>query len=152
MLDAAQQKVKAYATELTRLSAKIPAETGSKYGDVKTTLTSYAKDQMQLGNFENANAAEEQAERLTQAYAEMRSAIQDAQAALNKPISTDSSPEAGVQRINQALENAKAQAATFATEMKNASDLMHGLRLETTFPTQRRVPRRSTISIKILFA
>lgn len=133
MLDAAQQKVKAYATELTRLSAKIPAETGSKYGDVKTTLTSYAKDQMQLGNFENANAAEEQAERLTQAYAEMRSAIQDAQAELNKPISTDSSPEAGVQRINQALENAKAQAATFATEMKNASDLMHGLRLETNF-------------------
>lgn len=133
LLDVAQQKVKAYATELTRLSTKIPAETGSKYGDVKTTLTSYAKDQMQLGNFENAKIAEDQVNRLTLAYKAMEAAAEAAQEELNKPISTDSSPEAGVQRINQALENAKAQAATFATEMKNASDLMHGLRLETNF-------------------
>lgn len=133
LLDVAQQKVKAYATELTRLNAKIPAETGSKYGDVKTTLTSYAKDQMQLGNFENAKIAEDQVNRLTLAYKAMGVAAKAAQGELNKPISTDSSPEAGVQRINQALANAKAQAATFATEMKNASDLMHGLRLETNF-------------------
>lgn len=133
LLDVAQQKVKAYATELTRLNAKIPAETGSKYGDVKTTLTSYAKDQMQLGNFENAKIAEDQVNRLTLAYKAMGIAAKAAQGELNKPISTDSSPEAGVQRINQALANAKAQAATFATEMKNASDLMHGLRLETNF-------------------
>lgn len=133
MLDAAQQKVKAYAAELARLNAKIPSETGSKYGDVRMTLASYSKEQMQLGNFENAKIAEDQVNRLTLAYQAMEAAAEAAQEELNKPISTDSSPEAGVQRINKALENAKAQAATFATEMKNASDLMHGLRLETNF-------------------
>lgn len=133
LLDVAQQKVKSYAAELARLNAKIPAQTGSKYGDVTSTLKSYATEQTQLGNSENAKIAEEQVNRLTAAYEAMKVAAEAAQEELNKPISTDSSPEAGVQRINQALENAKAQAATFATEMKNASDLMHGLRLETNF-------------------
>lgn len=133
LLDAAQQKVKSYAAELSRLSAKIPAQTGSKYGDVTSTLKSYATEQTQLGNFENASVAEEQVKRLEQAYKDMKVAADAATAELNKPISTDSSPEVGIQRINKALANAKAQAATFATEMKNASDLMHGLRLETNF-------------------
>lgn len=133
LLDAAQQKVKSYAAELSRLSAKIPAQTGSKYGDVTSTLKSYATEQTQLGNFENASVAEEQVKRLEQAYKDMKVAADAATAELNKPISTDSSPEVGIQRINNALANAKAQAATFATEMKNASDLMHGLRLETNF-------------------
>lgn len=133
LLDAAQQKVKSYAAELSRLSAKIPAQTGSKYGDVTSTLKSYATEQTQLGNFENASVAEEQVKRLEQAYKDMKVAADAATAELNKPISTDSSPEVGIQRINKALANAKAQAATFATEMKNASDLMQGLRLETNF-------------------
>ncbi len=133
LLDVAQQKVKSYATELARLNAKIPAQTGSKYGDVTSTLKSYATEQTQLGNFENASIVEEQVKRLEQAYKDMKVAADAATAELNKPISTDSSPEAGVQRINKALADAKAQAATFATEMKNASDLMRGLRLETNF-------------------
>lgn len=133
LLDVSQQKVKSYAAELTRLNTKIPSETGSKYGDVKTTLASYSKEQIQLGNFENAKIAEDQVNQLTLAYKAMEAAAKAAQEELNKPISTDASPEAGVERINKALATAKAQAATFATEMKNASDLMHGLRLETNF-------------------
>lgn len=88
LLDAAQQKVKSYAAELARLSAKIPAQTGSKYGDVTSTLKSYATEQTQLGNFENASVAEEQVKRLELAYKSMQDAAKSAIDEINKPMAT----------------------------------------------------------------